>query len=134
MFRIIALALTLFSPRPDFNECVQYWQRQLALEDWNVTVRVVERAELDDATVGSIDTDARTKSAVIRVLREDDYDLPTRQARADQCLTIVHELVHLRRFARERDPNWQDEAGTVARTFTLLRKHRRWRELAVAEH
>ena len=102
------------------------------LRDWHVTVRVVDRRELEDGTEGGIEADPERKEALILVMAEGDSDLPRRQARADQRLPVAHEMVHLSRL-RAGDAHWQEEATTVARTFELLQKHRRWLELSVAE-
>ena len=132
MLRLLALALSLYSPRPDFAASVQYWQRELGLTAWNVRVEAVGRAELDDGTVGHIDADRGARTAVIRLLREEEYRFPIREARSDQKLTIAHEMMHLRRL-ESGDPDWQEENGTVEQTYKALRSHRRWRELLVAE-
>jgi hypothetical protein len=132
MVRILGLLLSLFSPTPDLDECVQFWQRELALKSWRVAVRVVPRAELHDGTVGDIDTNIHTRTATIRVLHEADYTLKRSQARADQQLTVAHEMVHLSRLHRG-DRAWRDEAATITATHILLRRHGRWRELSVSE-
>jgi hypothetical protein len=132
MVRILGLLLSLFSPTPDLDGCVQFWQRELSLQSWRVAVRVVPRAELHDGTVGDIDTDIHTRTATIRVLHEADYNLKRSQARADQQLTVAHEMVHLSRLNRG-DRGWRDEPATNATTYALLRRHGRWRELSVVE-
>jgi hypothetical protein len=132
MLRVLALALSLYSPRPDFDDSVLLWQHELGLLRWNVRVEVVGRAELEDGTLGDVDADARTHIAVIRILRENDYRVGRRAARADQKLTIAHEMMHLRRL-ESGDPDWQEENGTVALTFSALQVRGRWRELLVAE-
>lgn len=133
MLRFLALVLSLYSPRPDLNDAVHFWQRELYLEDWKVTVEVVSRAELTDSTLGDIAPDGDTKTAVIRVLRDDEYNLSARQARAEQRLTIAHEMVHLYRYVYSGVDTWRDEAATTAETYARLHFHRRWRELLVAE-
>ena len=54
MLRFLALVLSLYSPRPDLNDAVRFWQRELYLQDWKVSVEVVSRAELADSTLGDI--------------------------------------------------------------------------------
>jgi hypothetical protein len=132
MFHFIAaIAMFVHCPVPDFNVNLAYWQRTLNLQDWRVSVQVVRIEELDDNTVGDIDVDVRDKTAAIRILREQDSELSRRLARADQQLTLVHELVHLRRMV-DGDA-WHNEAATVAQTAALVRFHRRWREAAAIE-
>jgi hypothetical protein len=132
MFHFIAaIVIFLHCPVPDFKANLAYWQRTLNLQDWRVSVEVVRIRELDDNTVGDIDIDVRDKTATIRILREQDSELPRRLARADQRLTLVHELVHLKRMVDGDD--WHNEAATVAQTTALVSLHRRWREAAAIE-
>jgi len=133
MLHFLALLLSLYPTSPDLRGCVRYWQRTLSLEEWRITVQVVHRSVLDEGTLGDIAPDAVRRTAVIRVLREADYDLPRRQARADQRLTIAHEMVHLDRLARRGAGAWTDEGEAADETLHLLRAHRRWRELSVVE-
>ena len=119
------------SPAPDFKANLAYWQRILNLQDWQVSVQVVAIGELDYDTVGDIDIKACNKSATIRILREQDSELSRRLARADQQLTLVHELVHLRRMVDGED--WHNEAATVAQTTALVGLHHRRREAAAIE-
>ena len=133
MLRFLVLVLSLYSPRPDLNDAVRFWQRELYLQDWKVSVEVVSRAELADSTLGDIVPDGGTKTAVIRVLRDSEYNVPPRQARSEQRLTIAHEMVHLYRYVYSGVDTWRDEAATTAETYSRLQFHRRWRELLVAE-
>jgi len=133
MLRLVAFLLALYAPRPDFQAVVHYWQHELALEDWNVSVQLVSATDLDDKTLGDIAPNLETKSAVIRILREQDYHLPIRSARADQRLTVAHEMVHLKRFVYPEPVSWTDEGATDRETFEVLQQHSRWRELSVLE-
>jgi hypothetical protein len=133
MLHLLALVLSLHSPSPNLSGCVRYWQRALSLEEWRVTVKVVGRSALDDGTLGDIEPHPSRRTAVIRILGEGDYDLPARQARADQRLTIAHEMVHLDRLVHCDQRTWRDEDLTNQETLALLRAHRRWRELSVFE-
>ena len=132
MFHFVAaIAMFLHSSAPDFRANLAYWQRTLNLQDWRVSVQVVRIGELNDDTVGDIDIEVRDKTATIRILREQDSEMSRRLARADQQLTLVHELVHLKRMV-DGDA-WHNEAATVAQTAALIRFHRRWREAAAIE-
>lgn len=125
--------LLFFHPQePDLGRTARFWQNTLNLGDWNVTLEVVRAHQLESETVGEIDVDAAARRARIRVLDPADSDLPAKLARADQHLTVVHELVHLRRLANgEKD--WRDEATTVAQTVTLVRGLNRRPEIAAIE-
>jgi hypothetical protein len=132
MFHFVAaLAMLFHPPAPDLRANLGFWLRTLDLQDWSVSVRLVAIWELDENTVGDIDIHAREKTATIRILRERDSELPRRLARADQQLTLVHELVHLRRMVDGEA--WHNEAATVAQTTELVRFLRRKREAAAIE-
>jgi hypothetical protein len=128
---LAAIVMLLHCPAPDLKANLGYWQRTLNLQGWRVSVQLVPIGELDDNTVGDIDINAGDKRATIRILREQDSDMSRRLARADQQLTLVHELVHLKRMV-DGDA-WDDEAATVAQTTALVRFHRRWHEAAAIE-
>lgn len=117
----------------DLTASVNYWQREMGLWGWYISVEVVDPSRLEDGTMGHIDTDLQARTARIRVLDIHFSDLPPDQAHADQLLTVAHEMVHLKRLVKDRSPNWRDEDATVRQTFSLLMKHRRWLELSVAE-
>jgi hypothetical protein len=68
---------------------LRYWQAKLGLEEWQVEVLRVRGSELDTNTVGDIVVSPESKSATVRILREQDSDLPPRQARADEELTLM---------------------------------------------
>ncbi len=89
--------------------------------------------EIGSAILGDITWDVGTKSARIRVLREEDYDLPRKFARRDQEATIVHELVHLRHAISPDARTAHDEEAIVVETGELLRRNRNWLSLAVME-
>ena len=132
MLHLIAAIVMLFHcPAPNLKANLGYWQRTLNLQDWRVSVQLVPIGELEANSVGDIGIEVRDKTATIRILREQDSDMSRRLARADQQLTLVHELVHLKRMV-DGDA-WRNEAATVAQTTALVRFHRRWREAAAIE-
>jgi hypothetical protein len=133
MLRLLAAVVMFFhSPAPKLDANLRYWQDVLGLREWRISVRLVSSSELDANTVGCIEPSGELKKAVIRILSEHEYDLPVRLARADQQLTVVHELVHLERFVKG-DVGWRDEPPTVERTTSLVLEHRRWREATAIE-
>ncbi|HZT40266.1 MAG TPA: hypothetical protein VFA28_20410 [Bryobacteraceae bacterium] len=133
MLHVFFVLASLIAPAPRLDERVEYWKRILHLDQWRIAVQVVKRQELEDGTEADIETDVRSRTAVIRVLREEDSDLPKRLARADQQVTIAHEMVHLSKLVRLGESFWQDESATNAETDALLRQHHCWRELLVVE-
>ena len=134
MCRTLALfILSLHSPRPNLAHTSAIWIDKLSLADWHVSVVTVRADEIGDAILGDITWDVRTKSARIRILREEDYDLPRKFARRDQEVTVVHELVHLRQ-ATSADPKLaHDEEAAMVETSELLRQNHNWFSLAVME-
>jgi hypothetical protein len=120
------------SVRPDLRHALETWKNKLQLTEWRVTVAIVDDHALDGKAMGDIQWDLGAKRAAIRILREEDYDLPAGMARLDQQATILHELVHLRHASR-RDYQSADEASVINQTNALLRANRQWRILAVQE-
>jgi hypothetical protein len=132
MPRFLIVLLSWFSPASDVDACVAFWQERLRLQDWTIRVRVVSAQELGGRANGDIEIDAASQTAVLRVLRLEDSDLPRRLARADQQYTVAHEMVHLYRFV-QNDPGWRNEKVIDTHTVALARKHRRWQELLAVE-
>lgn len=133
MLHILSLVVALFHfSGTQIDRDLKYWQKKLGLQEWQVGVVQVRGSELDANTVGDIVVFPESKSALVRILREQDSDLPPRQARADQELTLMHEMVHLHRKA-VGDATWQDEGTTNQEVFRLLRANHRRRELSAIE-
>ncbi|HYI97592.1 MAG TPA: hypothetical protein VEX68_28900 [Bryobacteraceae bacterium] len=132
MLRFFLVFASYFSRPDELPQCVQYWQRELGLEDWKITTQVVGRQELQSGTIGDIEPDIQTKTAAMRILRESDSDLHGRLARAEQRNTIAHEMVHLLNYAKG-NPNWRTEGATNMQTARLIVKHRRWFEMLALE-
>lgn len=132
VFRLFVLVLSYLAPPSDAYECVQYWQRELRLQDWKITLLVVRGKDLDNATLGDIEPNRQTKTAVMRVRHESESDLRGRLAQSEQRNTILHEMVHLRKFANE-DPNWGHESMVDADVDHLIHKHQRWFEMLAHE-
>jgi hypothetical protein len=133
MLHVLVLLFPSLASPTGLQACVHQWQRHMQLQEWRITVRVVPRAALDDSTVGNIEPDRATRTAILRVMRVEDSDLTGHLALADQRLTIAHEMVHLYRYAVVRDPRWFDEPSTNFQTALLVRKHKMRQELLVLE-
>ena len=130
MLRIIALlTISLYSPHPDLQHTAKVWQSKLRLTGWSISVEVVADKALGGDSMGDIEWDVAKKQAAIRILREEDYDLPPAMARRDQEATLVHELVHL---LHANDPD--AELAVVRQTNALLRANHKWRILAVQDY
>jgi hypothetical protein len=124
--------IALRSIRPDLRHTLQIWQNKLQLADWCVAVKIVDDRALGGEAMGDIQWDLGARRALIRILREKDYDLPMGMARLDQRATVLHELVHLR-HASQRDIQGADEVSVIRQTNALLRANRQWRILSVQE-
>jgi hypothetical protein len=133
MFRIFAVLISYLTPFPKLDDCVQYWQDQMQLNHWRIELQVVAVDQLDDPlNLGDIEPHESTHTATLRILREQDLVLPKHLALAEQRLTIIHEMVHLRKFAY-RDGNWRSEVETNMEAGEWVRRHRRWREALAIE-
>ena len=77
------------------HDRLPFWQKKLALEDWNISILCVHPTDLRPRTLGNIHWDTDNKTAVIRVLDAADYRMPLRATLKDMEFTIVHELIHL---------------------------------------
>jgi len=128
---LVALfGLTLTAHKTDLRRVMDLWQQKLQLTQWTLSLEVVGDHTLGGASMGDIQWDIVRKRAFIRVLREEDYDLPANMARLDQQATIVHELVHL----LHADDKSSDEASVVNETNELLRANHAWKILAVQDY
>ncbi len=135
MIKLLMLVVSVFpyTPTKELSRNVQYWQRLLGLQSWRVSVQTVSAAELESSTLGDIDIRLHLKTARIRLLREEDYDLKRWRARSDQLLTLAHEMVHLKRRAMGCNGAWNDERATNEETLRLLHRFHRRRELMAIE-
>jgi hypothetical protein len=128
---ILALvALSFTSHKPDLHKTLDFWQQKLQLTQWTITLEVVRDRALGGVSMGDIAWDIVNKRAFIRVLCEEDYDLPLAMARLDQQATVVHELVHL----KHAEDKSSSEASVVQETNDLLRAHHDYKILAVQDY
>lgn len=132
IFHFVAVLLSYVTPPPTLDNCVRYWQKEMHLRDWTITLQVVNAQQLDPWHLGDIEPHRDTKTAILRVMREQDSTLPRRLALSEQRLTIIHEMVHLRKLATG-DGDWRSEIETDVETGRWVRRHRRWREALAIE-
>ena len=109
------------------TEKLAVWQRRLALQDWNLNIKLVRASELKPKTLGNIHWDHDTKTATIRVLDVLDYKLPQNEMLQDMEFTVVHELIHLQLSSLPRsDASRRAEERAVNQiTDALLKLDRR---------
>jgi hypothetical protein len=77
------------------REKLPHWQGRLKLQDWSISIVMTHPTALRQRTLGNIRWDAKSKTAVIKVLDASDYHMPFRATLKDMEFTIVHELIHL---------------------------------------
>lgn len=78
----------------DLTDRLGYWQKVLRLQDWNLTIRIVNNGDLD--AHGAVDGNVKFKQGVIKIADPATVDPKS----GDRCpldpeVTLVHELVHL---------------------------------------
>jgi hypothetical protein len=83
------------APETFLAERLAFWQQQLNVADWKISIVMSHPSDLKAETLGNIHWDADKKTAVIRVQDEADYELACPDMLADMEFTVVHELVHL---------------------------------------
>lgn len=77
------------------KEQLTRWQDRLKLSDWDISLELARSADLRPGTLGNVHWDKPAKTAHIRVLDPNDYQMNYYAAVRDMEFTIVHELVHL---------------------------------------
>lgn len=70
-----------------------WWQKRLGLVDWDISVQFKTGAEMDGAQ-GSCEPIPRLRTAIIYVIRAEDYESGGGAYPQDVESTIVHELLH----------------------------------------
>jgi hypothetical protein len=130
---VVVVAIALTSHKPDLRKTLDIWQHKLKLNHWSIALQVVGDGALGGTSMGDIQWDVARKCASIRILREEDYDLPIHMARLDQQATIVHELVHLLHSGNPAAKS-AEESAVVVQTNALLRANHAWRILAVQDY
>ncbi len=77
------------------DEWTKHWQKRLDLSEWTITTMIVRVGDLRPETVGNLKWNSNEKTALIKVLNPQDYNLPGPEIATDIEYTIVHELIHL---------------------------------------
>lgn len=78
------------------RERCAYWQRVLRLQDWDVDVKIVRRAEMKTGWMVASATIDQYRRAVIRLLDPIDYtETEHWPVDRDQEASLLHELMHL---------------------------------------
>lgn len=78
----------------DLNELLKEWQKRLRLQDWEITLKVIND-QSEDGQYASCKHCFKYKSAVIRIYELPDTDQGDRTCNTDYEVTLIHELLHL---------------------------------------
>lgn len=139
---LLALLLVISAPAATLedrvNKMAQHWKSVLALDDWNVTVRLVDLEELPSGAMALGTWDPALHTGRIDVLKPSEYKklaevstMPELKGKAivrDLEDSVLHELVHLRlrEFANADEKHMHDaEEFTVVRLTAAFLKSRR---------
>ena len=108
------------------NEKLAFWQGNLSLDEWNISIVMCRRSNLKFKTLGGVRWDKTKRSAVISVLAPSEYQLPFNEMLDDMELTIVHELihVHLAALPRSEASRREEERAVNQLAKALLRLDR----------
>ena len=91
-----AMAQQCASPPESFlNQRLAIWQQRLNLTDWRISIVMSASGQLKPGTLGNIRWNINAKSAVLHVLRAEEYPKSCPETRDDMEFTVVHELIHL---------------------------------------
>lgn len=84
---------TVFDQR-EAEDCLAFYQQHLRLCDWQIAIQIVKKADgLNHAYAADVDFRVYKKTALIRLMCEEDYDVS--DVPQDHEFSVVHELVHL---------------------------------------
>lgn len=80
--------------QPILDAMVQKWAKILRLQDWDVTIRMVDKKDLTlEGVAGEISWNREHQQAEIQILDPSQIGANTVQADVEE--TIIHELMHL---------------------------------------
>jgi hypothetical protein len=115
------------SPESFLAARLAFWQQQLNVADWRISIIMSHPSDLKPETLGNIHWDADKKTAVIRVQDASDYQLACPDMLADMEFTVVHELVHLvlSSLPRSEASRSKEEQAVNQLTDALLKLDRR---------
>ena len=76
------------------QQCCLEWQQILKLVDWDVSVKIVSREEIEEGAEGRCDFVINNKTADISLIKPEGYPFDALRP-YDIEQTLVHELLHL---------------------------------------
>lgn len=114
------------------QKCI-YWQKQLHLQDWDITPRIERRHNMDvDNVTGTCTYNLNAKKARIQILDPIDYNEDEFSKDLEQ--TLVHELLHLHfsgwtLISENSECPWHAEQGIDAIAQALVNINRDKKEI-----
>lgn len=74
---------------------VEWWQRQLRLQDWDIRASVVRYYLDPDGALGRTKVHASTREAIVTLTDPADHHPDSSDVDRDLEVTLVHELLHV---------------------------------------
>lgn len=76
------------------QKALAFWQKQLRVQDWNITVTVVRKSEVEGG-YAEVETSYAYRSAKIRLVDPVDFEDSDGERERDMEDSLVHELLHI---------------------------------------
>lgn len=90
------------------NEIMRQWQHRLFLNDWTISIHLLDPTEMDNGAAGTNEFQYENKSSIIKIAKLND-DLKARNQKACHEKTLVHELLHLKYNIVERSSEYESK-------------------------
>lgn len=84
----------MFANDGEVQECLDYWQKALGLQDWTIFARLGIPKDLPNDAMGTVHMGLEKRSAEIILLHSDHHNERPAWVR-DQEVDLVHELAHV---------------------------------------
>lgn len=107
------------------RKALAYWQKQLRLQDWNITVKVARRSDMATNAYGEVSPSRIYRQADIALRDPTDFADDDGPRERDMEDSLVHELLHVvlkdcRIDARDDDGNLTSEGIAEERAIDAL--------------
>lgn len=76
------------------NNILRKWQKRLMLDDWNISIKIVDFKRTDYRQSGDFKADLKNKRAII-YLTHDPFLRNQKTVGRQEEQTIIHELIHI---------------------------------------
>lgn len=106
----------------ELQELCRSYQRLLRLQDWRITVQFMEEDEAD--VVGCSDYLVPGKLAIIKIIKEENYNFDRWLEPYDPELILAHELGHILFYPVDREGCLEFEFALEATAEALVKLRR----------